>query len=149
MSVPYDVFTNAFLDKVMEYDFANLKDFERNGIVDGYMKHAISSFKHMCKYDFYTTGDDIIREFDVEVDDGDLDEIADIISEGMVYHWLKPYAYHQDNLLGVLNTKDFTTYSRAELIMRIGNAYTAARKDFVRMMRDYSYFHGDLTDLHT
>ena len=145
MSVPYDVFTDAFLSKITEYDFVNMRDFERNGLIDGYMKRAIASFRKICKYDLSTTGDDIIREFDVDIPDEDLDEIADIVSEGMLVQWMKPYTY---KLESVLNTKDFTTYSPAELLMRIGNAYAAARKDFTNMMREYSYNHGDLTDLH-
>ena len=42
MSVPYDVFTDAFLSKITEYDFVNMRDFERNGLIDGYMKRAIN-----------------------------------------------------------------------------------------------------------
>ena len=135
MSVPYDVFTDAFLSKITEYDFVNMRDFERNGLIDGYMKRAIASFRKICKYDLSTTGDDIIREFDVDIPDEDLDEIADIVSEGMLVQWMKPYTYKQESLESVLNTKDFTTYSPAELLMRIGNAYAAARKDFTNMMR--------------
>lgn len=148
MSVLYDKFTEAFLSKVSEYEFVNLKDFERNGLIDGYMKRAIASFKKICKYDLSTTGDDIIREFDIDIADGDLDELTDIISEGMLVQWMKPYTYKQENLENVLNTKDFTTYSPSELIMRIGNAYATAQKNFTNMMREYSYNHGDLTDLH-
>ena len=148
MSVMYDKFTEAFLSKVSEYEFVNLRDFERNSLIDGYMKRAIASFKKICKYDLSTTGDDIIREFDIDIADGDLDELTDIISEGMLVQWMKPYTYKQENLENVLNTKDFTTYSPSELIMRIGNAYATAQKNFTNMMREYSYNHGDLTDLH-
>ena len=148
MSVPYDVFTDAFLSKITEYDFVNMRDLERNGLIEGYMIRAFSSFRKICKYVLSTTGDDIIREFDVDIPDEDLDEIADIVSEGMLVQWMKPYTYKQESLESVLNTKDFTTYSPAELLMRIGNAYAAARKDFTNMMREYSYNHGDLTDLH-
>ena len=48
MSVPYDVFTDAFLSKITEYDFVNMRDFERNGLIDGYMKRAIASFRKIC-----------------------------------------------------------------------------------------------------
>ena len=171
MSVPYDVFTDAFLSKITEYDFVNMRDFERNSLIDGYMKRAIASFRKICKYDLSTPGDVLLtaaekygskgakqaRELMEEVSglfaggniaDEDLDEIADIVSEGMLVQWMKPYTYKQESLESVLNTKDFTTYSPAELLMRIGNAYAAARKDFTNMMREYSYNHGDLTDLH-
>lgn len=148
MSVPYDRFTEAFLSKITEYDFVNLRDFERNGLIDGYMKRTIAAFKKICKYDLASTGDDIIREFEVDIPDEDLEEIVEIVSEGMLVQWMKPYTYRQESLENTLNTKDFTTYSPAELLLRISNAYAAARKDFTNMMREYSYNHGDLTDLH-
>lgn len=146
--IPYDLFTDAFLSKITEYEFSEMTDFERNKAVDGYMKRAIAAFKQICKYDLTTTADDNVREFNVEIDEEDLDEIVDIVSEGMLVQWMKPYVYHQDSLENVLNTKDFSTYSPAELLLRIGNAHTAAKKAFTSMMREYSYAHGDLTDLH-
>lgn len=128
MSVSYDVFTGAFLSKVSEFDFVNMRVFERNSLIDGYMKRAIAAFRKICKYDLSTTGDDVIREFDIDIADGDLDELADIISEGMLVQWMKPFTYRQESLESVLNTRDFTTYSPAELLMRIGNAYKAAQR---------------------
>ncbi len=147
MSVPFDVFTNAFLSKVTEYDFPT-RDYERNEIIDGFMKRAIANFKHICKYDFTTTADDAVRAFDVDVKEEDLEELADIISEGMLVQWMKPYVYRQENLENLLNTKDFTSYSPANLLSEISDAYAAARKQFTNMMREYSYCHGDLTGLH-
>lgn len=148
MSVPYDIFIGAFLAKVNEYDFLEMKDFERNELVDGYMRRSIAAFKHVCQYDLVTTDDDVVREFDIDIPEDDIDEIADIISEGMLVQWMKPYVYRQENLSNVLNTRDFTTYSPAELLLRIGNAYSKSQKDFTNMIRAYSYNHGDLTDLH-
>lgn len=148
MSVPYDVFIGAFLQKVTEHDFAKMDAYDRDKIVDGYMKRAIASFRKICKYDLSTTADDITREFDVDIPAEDLDEIADIISEGMLVQWMKPYTYKQEGLESLLNTKDFTGYSPAELLMRIGEAHKTAMKNFMDMKREYSYNHGDLTDLH-
>lgn len=51
MSISYDRFTRAFLDKVAEYDFATMDAFSRTSTVDGYMKRAISEFKSICQYD--------------------------------------------------------------------------------------------------
>ena len=148
MSVPYDLFTEAFLSKVSEFDFIELEEKDRTAIVDGYMKRAISAFRKNCKYDLFTTGDDAAREFSVDIPHEDIDELADIISEGMLVQWLKPFTYKQELLENVLNTKDFTTYSPAELLMRVGNAYSKAQKDYTQMIREYSFNHGDLTGLH-
>ena len=32
----HDKFTEAFLSKVTEFEFVNMRDFERNGLIDGY-----------------------------------------------------------------------------------------------------------------
>lgn len=148
MSVPYDKFTEAFLSKITEFEFVNMRDFEKNSVIDGYMKRAISTFKNVCLYDLSSTADDVIREFNIDIPEQDLYEIVEIVSEGMLVQWMKPYTYKQENLELALNTKDFSTYSPAELLNRICIAYSKAQKDFVSMVREYSYNHGDLTDLH-
>lgn len=147
MSVSYDLFTGAFLGKVTEYDFIRLDEYDRNNIVDGYMKRACSQFDKICVYEL-TDRDDIIRQFNIDIPANEIDEIVDIVSEGMLVQWMKPYIYKQDNLVQLLNTKDFTAYSPAELFRQASNAYNTVSKRFTNMMREYSYNHGDLTELH-
>lgn len=148
MSVSYDVFTGAFLSKVSEFELMQLNVNNRTETIDGYMKRAISAFRKNCKHNIFTTGDDSLRVFNVDIGAADLDELTDIISEGMVVQWLKPYVYQQELLQNVLNTRDYTQYSPAELLMRVGNAYAKAQRDYTQMIREYSYNHGDLGDLH-
>lgn len=147
MSVPYDIFTSAFLDKVKEYDFIRLEEYDRINIVDGYMKRACSQFNKICKYDI-VSGDDDIREFATDIPEDEIDEIADIISEGMLVQWMKPYMYKQENYENMLNTTDYVGYSPAELLYRITSAYKMCKRDFLNMMKEYSYNHGDLGSLH-
>ena len=135
MSVSYDEFTGAFISKITEFELSAMADDIRQEIVDRYMKAALTHFRKNCKYDFFTTADDEAREFNVDVRDGELYEIIDIVSEGMVVEWLKPYVYRQELLENVLNTRDFTMYSPAELLMRVGNAYNKAQKDYIQMIR--------------
>ena len=148
MSIPYDAFTDAFLNKISEFEMLKLDDNIRTEIVDGYRKRAVSAFRKNCLVDLFTTGDDEERVYMVDVSDDDLDELVDIISEGMVVPWLKPFVYQQDLLQNMLNTRDYTLYSPAELLKRVGSAYKEAQKDFTQMIREYSYNHGDLSDLH-
>lgn len=148
MSIPYDTFVGAFLSKITEFELLELAQEEREEAVDGYMKRAISRFKKICRVDLTTTGNDTERSFDVDIPDEDVDELVDIISDGMVAQWLKPYVNQQELLTNVMNTRDFITYSPAELNLRVGNAYKAASKEYTQLIREYSYNHGDLTDLH-
>lgn len=150
MAVPYDMFTAIFLRKIAEYEFVNMSSVERTSIVDGYMKSALSdsTFKKVIDYDFAGTADDANRTFDLDIDDDIVYDIVDIASEGMIVQWLKPFVYNQDNLMNSLSTRDYSIYSPAELIYRIGNAYQIAQKNYTQMLREYSYNHGDLTELH-
>lgn len=148
MSVSYDTFVGEFLEKITERDLLALAPEERDDIVFGYMKRAISGFKKNCKYDLTTTRNEESKSFDVDIAPEDLDDIVDIVSEGMIVQWLKPYVYRQELLENAINTRDFTTYSPAELLMRVGNAYAKAQKDYTQMIREYSFNTGDLTDLH-
>lgn len=148
MSLTFDVFTAAFLSKISEYDFLEFDDAERDATVDEYLQRAVAQFKHICKYDLTSSMDKENRVFDLDVDEADADEIVDIISEGMVRQWLKMYLNKQELLEMGLNTRDFTAYSPAELLRRVGDAYDRVKKEYTQMIREYSYVHGDLTRLH-
>ncbi len=147
MSISYDAFISAFLSKTTEFELLQLVEEDRNSILDSYLKRAASNFDKVCTYDL-SQRDDELREFVTEFEEGDIDEIIDILSEGMLVSWLKPYVYKQELLENVMNTKDFSVYSPAELLLRVSNTYSKAQKDFTQMMREYSFSHGDLTELH-
>lgn len=148
MNIPYDLFDAAFLSKITEYDFIKFDDEDRTKIVDDYLKRALVSFKKNCKYDFTTVENDDERFFDIDVASEDVDELVEIISEGMLVQWLKPFVYRQENLENALSTRDYSVFSPAELLMRVGNAYAKAQKDYTQMIREYSFNHNDLTVLH-
>lgn len=146
MAIPYNLFVAAFLGKVTDYDFIKLTDEQREYEVTGYMKRACAQFSHVCKYDL-TGGDDDAGEFDIDIPDSDIDEVVDIVSDGMCVQWFKQYLHRSETLTNVLNTADFSAYSPAELLYRVTNAYNTIKKDFTQRVREYSYVHGDLTNL--
>lgn len=148
MIVSYDRFTEAFLAKVTEYDFFKLTEEDRTTVVDGYMKRACAEFSEICLFDI-ANGDDDERTFDlVDATENDVEEIVNIVSDGMVTQWLRQHLYKQENLSIALNTADFQHYSPAELTYRITNAYKLTRQNLKDDMREYSFRHGDLTRCH-
>ena len=147
MNVSYDVFTNDFLQKIKEYEFIKLTDADRTAIVDGYMKRACAQFNKVCKYDLSMYNDDE-RVINIDIPEDEIDEITDIVSEGMLVQWMKPYMYKQENYENMINTTDYSGYSPAELLNRITAAYKMCKRDFTNMIKEYSYNHGNLSDLH-
>lgn len=148
MSVSYDLFTGAFLSKITEFEFIKLSDHDRVSIVDEYMKRAISAFRRNCLYDLVSTGDDELRAFDVEIQKADMYELIDIISDGMVVQWMETYLNKQELLENAISTRDYSLYSPAELLRRVGDAYSRAKRNYKQKIYDYSFNHGDLTELH-
>ena len=148
MSISYDMFSGAFLAKITEYDFINIAEENRTAIIDGYLKRALVAFKKNCRYDLLSNMNDNTREIGIEVKDEDVDELVDIISEGMVVQWLKPYVNHQENLENALSTRDFSVFSPAELLNRIVGTYKEASKIYTQMIREYSYNHGNIKEFH-
>lgn len=147
MIVSYDDFAKLFLRKIKEYDFILLDRDLSAEMIDSYMKSACIKFSHVCNYDL-TNRDDITRTFTFDIPQNKIDEIIDIITDGMIEEWLKPYAYNSENLENLINTTDFSTYSPAELLLRISNLYGKAQRDFKNRCIGYSYNYGDLTSLH-
>lgn len=147
MNIPYDVIDEAFLNKVTEFEFLSLPTESRVCIIDGYRARAASAFKRNCKYDLSKVSEET-RSFTDNFSNEDIDEIVDIISEGMLIQWMKPYVYKQELLENTLNTRDFQTYSPGELLKRVCSAYHDLKKDYTQMIREYSYNHGDLRGLH-
>lgn len=148
MTITYEMAVGAFLAKITEYNLLDMAPEDREDMVIQFLKAAATQFRKNCKYDLVGTADDAAGEFGVDIDAEDADEILDILSEGMVVQWLKPYVYRQENLENALSTRDFTVFSPAELTYRISGLYSKAQRDFTNMIREYSYNHGDLTVLH-
>lgn len=146
MATPYDIFEGAFLSKITEYDFLQIDPYDRNGSIDSYMKRSAAQFNKVCKYDLLTSND-AVRELAVDIPDADLVEIVDIVATGMVVQWLQPYMFKSENLENILNTADYSMYSPAELLLRVREVYQMAQRDFKNMIKDYSYDHGDLSNL--
>lgn len=153
MDVAFDVFTEAFLQKITEFDLLELSAQQRGHLTDSYLTRALSELVPLCR-GYFTVGVDAEHRkvvFGGKADSWDsLDstEIVNIVSEGMLIHWLKPYVNRQESLENVVNTRDYSTYSPAELLKRVGERYKAAMRDFKQMALEYTYAHGDLTRLH-
>lgn len=147
----YDVFTVAFLRKISGLsisDFLDTPEQDRERVIDGYMKSALAAFRKNCRVDLYSTADDEARMFYVELPPWEADEIADVVSEGMVALYAQSILYNRELMENVLGTKDFSFFSPAQLLQRVGEVYERARGDFKQKICDYSYNHMNLRKFH-
>ena len=140
---PYKAFIDTFLDKISDYKLLNYEDYLVDELAVGYMKRVCTKFDKICQADLSQQDDNEYAFLSDEIDD----EIIDIVTDGMVVEWLRQYVNNSDNLENILNTKDFTMYSSKNLLAEIKSLYQDEQKAFTNSMREYSYNHGDLSNL--
>ena len=141
---PYKAFIDTFLDKISDYKLLDYEDYLVDELAVGYMKRVCTKFDKICQADLSQQDDNEYAFLSDEIDD----EIIDIVTDGMVVEWLRQYVNNSDNLENILNTKDFTMYSSKNLLAEIKSLYQDEQKAFTNSMREYSYNHGDLSNLH-
>ncbi len=142
MATPYSEIYNSFIARVTDYDLLELEYEERDDFLHTLMVRSCSKFSDICLINLNNRDDESEQFNDTLPDD-----VVDIVSTGMIVEWLKPRLYHNENLRNMLNTKDYSTFSPANLLSQIKEAYTDARKEFNSMMVQYSYTHGNVAGL--
>jgi hypothetical protein len=136
----YTTIYNSFLDKVNDYDLADMTAELAQTSMRGWLNQAVVRFLESCKKDLTQTDEGGFTE------DLDLMEI-DILTEGMVEAWLKPIRNNLDLLRNALSTKDFTTFSPANLLDKVNDTYSMAHANFLSRIKEYSFIRNDVGDL--
>lgn len=136
----YTTLYNSFLDKVNDYDLADMTAELAQTSMRGWLNQAVVRFLESCKKDLTQTEEGGFTE------NLDLMEI-DILTEGMVEAWLKPIRNNLDLLRNALSTKDFTTFSPANLLDKVNDTYSMAHANFLSRIKEYSFIRNDVGDL--
>ena len=141
MTTSYEQVYTWFITKATMYDIVELDDETKNFFLEQYLKSAIVKFKK-CKIDL-SDRDETLKQFNQKLDD----EIIDILSDGMLVEWFRPIYLNLDNMKNTLNTKDFTTFSPANMLSQLRETYKNIQKDFRKKIIDYSYDKADFSTL--
>ena len=140
MATDFSVVYGSFLSKVTDTDLSDMTEEDANSVMSDLLKQATVKFSESCKKDLSdvtTTG------FASDLDDYEID----ILSELMVEAWYKPHINYTDLLRNKLSTKDFTTFSPANLQKENRESYELAHKRARSMINEYSFRMNNIGDL--
>ena len=140
MATDFSVVYGSFLGKVTDTDLSDMTEANANSVMSDLLKQATVKFSESCKKDLSdvtTTG------FVSDLDDYEVD----ILSELMVEAWYKPHVNYTDLLRNKLSTKDFTTFSPANLQKENRESYELAHKRARSMINEYSFRMNNIGDL--
>lgn len=144
MATPFtDIYDRAIF-RFADYDFLK-KDFQsREDVLERYLISAKTDFLKICKIDLANC-DMTAKQFNEDLND----EIIEILGLGIAFYWLSYKALNSELLKNVMNSKDYSYYSPANLLKEIQTLRNSVRKEFLSKMRQYSYNNNDVSSLRT
>lgn len=143
MMTQYEDIFSSFKDRITDPDLITFSQDLQIEMLIALMNNAINRCQRICNAVDLSYRDNELLKFNVDVPD----DIVEIICEWMTVFWLKPYLNNQENLRNALSTKDFSFFSPANLLGKIGNTYKEAFKQARSLTNEYSYIHADFTRL--
>lgn len=144
MNTTYDVVFAEFKDKITDPDLLMFSEQLQHEMLLSYMNKAIARCGRVISHVVdLNKRDDLIASFESELSY----EVIDIITEWMTVFWLQPYVNNIENLRNNLSTKDFSVFSPANLLEKIGGRYDIARKQAKSLTNEYSYIISDVKEL--
>ncbi len=137
----YTIVIDKFVGMIREFHFTALTEEERDTLVISLMNTACAKFSDDCRQDLSKRNEEGTA-FEADL----TDEEIDIICNYMMCEWMKPYLYSSELLRERLSTKDFNTYSPANLIDKMNVLYKDTVKKARLLAINYSYAHRSYKD---
>lgn len=140
MATEFNAVYECFLGKVTDSDLAAMTETEANSVMNDLLKYGIVIFNESCKKDLSAV---TATGWEIDLDYYEIE----ILAELMVEAWYKPRVNFTELLRNQLSTKDFTTFSPANLHKENRESYEAAHKRARSMINEYSYRNNNIGDL--
>lgn len=127
-----------------------IKDYDKEGYTDELFEQAerdlltlaIDDFSDICVQDLNDYNEKL-KEFNIDLSRKE----QNILSLGMIVHWIEPYIYNSDALRNAMSTKDFTFFSPANLLEKMTDLYKLSQENLRAEMNAYSFRMNDVSEL--
>lgn len=141
MATPFEDVFSSFLMKVSDDELLDLDEETMKKVLVNLLTLAVARFNQVCVKDLTNT-----QSGDSFVDDLSVEEI-NILSEIMVENWMKPKIYNLDLFKNRLSTKDYTTFSPANLLNSVRETFKLSHGRAESLINKYSYQVNDIREL--
>ena len=142
MATPFSKIYERATFRFSDYDFFKFTEEDYESILEKYLKMAESDFVNTCLFDLKNK-DEGNKEYIEDLDD----ESIEILALGIAYYWLSRKVINSDLLKNNISTKDYTFFSPANLLREMTVLRDDVKKEFKQKIIDYSYTHGNISDL--
>lgn len=142
MGTPYDKIYRRFLTKITDYDFLQFDASTKYRYMCDLLTSACDDFE-ICQHDLQAR-DDVTMEFDEDLTSKEME----ILSEGMLLHWVEPKVLDAGKFLNFLNTKDY--YLSGSPATLFAQAKDLKEQTYIKLrglINEYSYRNGKIDEL--
>lgn len=134
MATPFTVIYDSAVFRFADYEFLKKDIQTREDVLERYLISAKTDFSRVCKVDL-TDCDMTSKQFNEDLDD----EVIEILALGISFYWLSYKSLNSELLKNLLNSRDYSYHSPANLLKEIQTLRKTLRKEFYSKMRQYSY----------
>jgi hypothetical protein len=137
----YNTILEAAVNLITDSDLLTLAEDDRESILSGYLKAAVSDFVHICRQDLTKT-DDEAQAFEDDLDN----EAIQILALGTASYWATSKTLDSRLFRNVMNTKDYTQFAPSTLLTSMRELAGALGRQYRQKIIRYSMLHGDIAN---
>ena len=131
MATPYEKVYNRFLQKISDFNLAEVDDYSVDEMMNGWLNSAVIRVRK-CQHDL-SKRDDELQEFEEDLSDLEIE----LLALGMVDAWVTPMLNSTELTLQFIGGKEEKYYSQSQMLSELRNL---KKENFLEMNRLHNYY---------
>ena len=131
MATPYEKVYNRFLQKISDFNLAEVDDYSFDEMMNGWLNSAVIRARK-CQHDL-SKRDDELQEFKEDLSDLEIE----LLALGMVDAWVSPMLNSTELTLQFIGGKEEKYYSQSQMLAELRNL---KKENSIEMNRLHNYY---------
>ena len=131
MATPYEKIYNRFLQKISDFNLAEVDDYSFDEMMNSWLNSAVIRVRK-CQHDL-SKRDDELQEFEEDLSDLEIE----LLALGMVDAWVSPMLNSTELTLQFIGGKEEKYYSQSQMLAELRNL---KKENSIEMNRLHNYY---------
>lgn len=140
MATPYEKVYNRFLQKISDFNLAEVDDYSFDEMMNGWLNSAVIRVRK-CQHDL-SKRDDELQEFEEDLSDLEIE----LLALGMVDAWVSPMLNSTELTLQFIGGKEEKYYSQSQMLSELRNLKKENSLEMNRLHNYYTYTNNSYFD---
>ena len=140
MATPYEKVYNRFLQKISDFNLAEVDDYSFDEMMNSWLNSAVIRVRK-CQHDL-SKRDDELQEFEEDLSDLEIE----LLALGMVDAWVSPMLNSTELTLQFIGGKEEKYYSQSQMLSELRNLKKENSLEMNRLHNYYTYTNNSYFD---